>query len=446
MNETRRNFMRKTVGASAVAAAGKTLTGMSAESYNRVKGANNRIRVAVAGVNARGNALAVNFAALPDCDVVHVIDVDSRASTKCVKNIEKSQSFKPRVFGDIRKSLESKDYDVLVVAMPDHWHAPATLMALQADKHVYLEKPCSHSPAEGELLVAAAKKYKKCVQMGNQRRSFPNIVQAMEEVRSGAIGRVYFGKGWYARNRAPIGVGKVTTPPDWLNWDLWQGPAPRKEFKDNLIHYNWHWFWHWGTGEALNNGTHMVDLVRWGLGVDYPVKVSSHGGRLVYNDDWETPDTQTINWEFENRSIMTWEGFSCYGRGQEGQSVGVILNGDKGSLHTGANGYTIFDLGGKVVRTVKTASRVDATDSQNPSGKLDVLHIRNLFEGIREGKSLNADVESGHKSTLLVQLGNIAQRVGHTLNIDPATGHIINDPEAQKLWSRSYEPGWEMKI
>jgi predicted dehydrogenase len=357
------------------------------------------------------------------------------------------QNKKPAGFVDIRKSLENRDVDILVVAAPDHWHAPAALMALQAGKHVYLEKPCSHSPREGEILIEAVKKYGKSIQMGNQRRSYPNVVKGIEELKNGIIGRAYFGKGWYTNNRGPIGVGKTTPVPDWLNWDLWQGPAPRMVYKDNIVHYNWHWFWHWGTGEALNNGTHMIDLLRWGFDVDYPVKVSSNGGRFRYNDDWETPDTQVINLDFKEGVSMTWEGRSCNGKPIEGSSVGVIFYGEEGSLFIpGGDQYTVFDLDNKVVKEVKGSKEIDPRDAANPSSHMDALHIRNLFDNIRSGESLVADIDSGHKSTVLVQLGNIAQRVGHSLEINPGNGHIIGDKKAQKLWSRTYEKGWEMKL
>ena len=183
-------------------------------------------------------------------------------------------------------------------------------MAMQAGKHAYLEKPCSYAPAEGEILIQAATKYKRVLQMGNQRRAWPNVREGIMALKEGAIGRAYFGKSWYATNRKPIGIGKETVVPEWLDWDLWQGPATRVPYKDNVVHYNWHWFWHWGTGEALNNGTHMIDLLRWGLDVDYPTMVSSVGGRYFANDDWETPDTQTISIEFGNKCSMTWEGRS----------------------------------------------------------------------------------------------------------------------------------------
>jgi predicted dehydrogenase len=297
------------------------------------------------------------------------------------------------------------------------------------------------------MLVAAAAKYKNVIQMGNQRRSFPNIIAGITELKAGIIGRPYFAKTWYTNNRLSIGRGKEVAVPSWLNYDLWQGPAPRKPFKDNLIHYNWHWFWNWGTGESLNNGTHFVDLARWGLGVDYPVRVCSSGGRYRYTDDWETPDTQVITMEFNNNTSMTWEGLSCNGRPIEGSGVGVIFSGDEGSMKMdGGDSYSVFDLKGKLIKEVNSKTSIDASNLSNPSGGLDSVHIRNFLDGISNGAKLNADILSGHKSTLLVQLGNIALRSGNTLNLDASTGHIKNDPVSEKLWRREYQPGWEPKI
>lgn len=447
MQTSRRNFIRNSAVGTAAITLGGILPGFSASSYNRIVGANEKIRVSVMGVNSRGKALARNFAAQINCDVAHICDVDSRAITACLEAIKDRQIIPAKSFGDFRNSLESKDIDAMVIATPDHWHAPAALLSMQAGKHVYVEKPCSHNPHEGELLVEAAKRYKKVVQMGNQRRSWPNVAAAVQELKNGVIGRVYFAKGWYTNNRASIGIGKEVAVPDWLNWDLWQGPAPRKTYKDNIIHYNWHWFWHWGTGEALNNGTHMVDLMRWGLDVNFPIRVNSAGGRFRYKDDWETPDTQVINIEFNNNTAMTWEGRSCNGKTVEGNSVGVEFYGDNGSLLiSSGNSYTIFDLQSKVVKEVKEDKMIDPRNVSNPSEMLDAIHIQNMFGAIKNGTSLNSDVDSGHKSTLLVQLGNISQRVGRTLNINPENGHILNDNEARQYWSRTYEKGWEMKL
>lgn len=443
MKASRRDFLKKTTKGTAAIMLGSMLPGISAASYARILGANDRVRVGMMGVNSRGLALANNYARQQNCEVVSVSDVDTRAAAKCIESVFKITQKKPKDVPDFRKALENKNMDALIVAAPDHWHAPAAILAAKAGKHVYLEKPCSHNPHEGELLVKVADKYKSVIQMGNQRRSWPNVEAAIREVHQGTIGRAYFAKGWYTNNRESIGRGKEIAVPEWLNYDLWQGPAPRRALKDNLIHYNWHWFWNWGTGEALNNGTHMIDLMRWGLGVNYPSRVTSAGGRYRYSDDWETPDTQVITLEFPNNTSMTWEGRSCNGRTVEGNSVGVIFYGEKGSLLIDGNAYTIFDLDNKVVKEVKNQAIIDPRNLMNPAESLDALHIQNFFEGIRNGAKLNADILGGYQSTLLCQLGNISLRSGNALHIDTSNGHILNDAKAQQYWKREYEKGWE---
>lgn len=447
MNETRRKFIKKAIGGAAAVSVGGILPGFSARSYGAILGANDRIRVASMGVNSRGLAVAKNFAQQDNCEVLYICDVDSRAAEKCIDAVGELQRRSPKAAPDFRNALEDKDLDALVVTAPDHWHAPAAILACKAGKHVYLEKPCSHNPHEGELVVAAAEKYGRVIQMGNQRRSWPNVMAAIGEVHAGVIGRPYFAKTWYTNNRSSIGIGKEVAAPSWLNYDLWQGPAPREPYRDNILHYNWHWFWNWGTGEALNNGTHFLDLARWGLGVDYPVRVSSVGGRYRYDDDWETPDTQVISLDFGNNTSAIWEGRSCNGNKVEGSSVGVIFYGEKGALQIdGGNNYTIYDLKGGVLKQVKHGETVDARDAGDPSKNLDAYHINNFFDGIRKGTPLQSDVAGGHKSTLLCQLGNIAHRVGSSLDIDPKNGHILNNEEAMKYWRRTYEPGWEPEV
>lgn len=445
-DRNRRNFIKKVIaGTTAASFAG--LPAFSAKSYSRISGANEKVRVGIMGVNSRGLALATTFGVQANCEIVSISDVDSRAADKCIATVEPLQKSKPKNIPDFRKALENKDLDALVVAAPDHWHAPAAILASKAGKHVYLEKPCSHNPHEGELLVSAVKKYKNIIQMGNQRRSWPNVIAAIQEVRSGAIGRPYFAKGWYSNNRPTIGTGKEAAIPTWLNYELWQGPAPRRPFRDNLIHYNWHWFWNWGTGEALNNGTHMLDLMRWGLDVTYPVHVTSSGGRFRYKDDWETPDTQVINLEFPNNTFMSWEGRSCNPRTVEGNSVGVIFYGETGSLLIEeGNSYKIYDLKNELVKEVTNDLEINPLDRMNPSQALDSIHIQNFFDAIKKGTVLNSDITSGHQSTLLCQLGNIAFRSGGALQIDPENGHIKNNLAASKLWKREYQQGWEPTI
>ena len=447
ITNSRRNFLKKASTGAVAYSLGGVLPAFSAKSYRNIIGANEKIAVACMGVNSRGLAVGTNFASQKNCEVLHVCDVDTRAADICINAVEKIQQKKPIATPDFRKALEDKNVDLLIVTAPDHWHAPAAMLACSAGKHVYLEKPCSHNPNEGEMLVKAAAKHNRVLQMGNQRRSWPNVAAGIAELHAGVIGRPYFAKAWYTNNRPSIGIGKETAVPSWLNYDLWQGPAPRRPYKDNLIHYNWHWFWNWGTGEALNNGTHMVDLARWGLNVNYPTSVSSTGGRFRYQDDWETPDTQVINLQFGNKAMISWEGRSCNSKNNESNSTGVIFYAENGSLLIeSSNSYKIFDLKGVLIKDVKNTFVVDARNIANPSQALDALHIQNLFDGIKNGTPVASDILSGHQSTLLVQLGNIALRTGRNLQIDPTTGHILHDADALKYWSRTYQPGWEPKI
>jgi predicted dehydrogenase len=441
-NNSRREFMKK----ASLGSVGLAM-GMSAKSYASIMGANDRVRMGFVGVNGRGNGMTKNFARQAGCEVVYVCDVDATAMAKSISGLTDISKKKPKGVKDFRTILNDKNLDGIYIATPDHWHAPAAILACQAGKHVYVEKPCSHNPYEGELLVEAARKYDRIVQMGNQRRSWPRIMECMEELKSGTIGKAYLAKGWYTNNRKPIGKGKPVLVPANLDYELWQGPAPRKPYQDNLIHYNWHWFWNWGTGEALNNGTHEIDVMRWGLGVEYPTRVTSVGGRYAYQDDWETPDTQIISMDFPGNISITWEGRSCNNYPIEGSARGAIFYGDKGTIvTTGDNDYTIYDMDNKVVKKVQDEAKTNTIDPAGPGDKLDAFHINNFLDCVRTGKRPNGDIEIGHKSVLLCQLGNIAQRTARVLNCDQKNGHILNDKEAMALWRREYEPGWEPKL
>ncbi|WP_276091246.1 Gfo/Idh/MocA family oxidoreductase [Pedobacter sp. JY14-1] len=447
--EKRRDFIKKIALGTAGIAIGNKAFSFSAKSYRNIIGANERIHVAVIGLNGRGNGMAGVFAGQKNTEIACVCDVDSRTIPKAIKTImDAKQVNTPRSEKDCRKVLQNKDIDAVYIATPDHWHAPLTIMACQADKHVYVEKPVSHNPHEGEMAIAAARKYNRVVQMGAQRRSAPVLTQGIKELHDGVIGRVYMAKTWYTNTRKSNFL-KAAAVPEWLDYDLWQGPAPRMPYKDGLIHYNWHWFWNWGTGEALNNGTHEVDVARWGLGVDYPTRVTSVGGRYNYKDDWETPDTQITTMDYPGRISLVWEGRSANGRKVEGSDRGVIFYGENGSLDTGGDNYKIYDLNGKLIKDVKSLMKEDAIDGRNtssPSLGLDNYHVIDFLDAIRNNRRPNCDVELGHKSTVAMQLGNISWRVGRDLKIDPENGHIIGDKEAQKLWGREYEKGWEPKV
>lgn len=434
----RRDFIKN----ASVATAGITILNFPVFGKNAPS---NKVIVAVMGVNSRGAYLAESFAKLPNVEVAYLCDVEEKAIANGLKGFADAAK-KPVIIKDIRDLVAKNDFDALVIAAPDHWHAPASILGVTHGKHVYVEKPCGHNPYEGELLVQAMQKHGKLIQMGNQRRSFPTLIQAVKEVREGIIGNVYMGKGWYANNRKPIGIGKKVPVPATLDFDLWQGPAPRRDYKDNLVHYNWHWFWHWGTSETCNNGTHEIDCCRWFLGVDYPTKVISAGGRYAYQDDWETPDTQVASFEFGNKATITWEGRSCNNFPVEGAGRGFVIYGDKGTLVNAGNGdYKIFDTANKLVKEVKSDVKGDPTNPVSASGNLDLYHFNNFIQSIRGEAKLTSPIDEGHKSVLLCHLASIAQRTGQTLYCDPVNGHI-KDKKAMGLWRRQYEKGWEPKI
>jgi len=406
----------------------------------------NKIVLGVMGVNGRGSYLAKSYSQLPGVEVAYICDVEEKAIANGLEAL-KDAPRKPVVVHDIRKLVAQKDVDGILVAAPDHWHAPAALLAVAHGKHVYVEKPCGQNPYEGELLSRALHQYGRHIQMGNQRRSFPTLIEAVRLVKEGAIGKTYFAKAWYANNRKSIGYGKKIPAPGTLDFDLWQGPAPRRDYQDNLVHYNWHWFWHWGTGEACNNGTHEIDCCRWFLDVGYPLKVTSAGGRYAFQDDWQTPDTQVASFEFPEGKTITWESRSCNNFPVEGAGRGFIIYGDKGSLvNLGGGDYKIYDIQNKLVKEVKSEVVADPTNPISASGNLDLYHFNNFIQTIRGEATLNSPVDEASKSVLLCHLANIAQRSSNVLHCNPVNGHILNNMEAMSLWRRTYEKGWEPVI
>ena len=435
---TRRNFVKKS-------AVGATTMAFTASSYARILGANDRINIAVAGLNSRGKGHIRAVAPIKNVTIAAFCDVDKRVFEKRQKLLTELGGNNAKTYTDIRKLLESKEIDALTIATPDHWHTPMAIMAMQAGKDVYLEKPCSHNPKEGEWLIEAQHNTGKVLQIGNQQRSAPTSIEAMQDIREGIIGDVYFGKAWYSNNRGSIGTGEKAKVPDWLDWDLWQGPAPRKEFKDNWVHYNWHWFWHWGTGEINNNGLHELDICRWALGVDYPIKVTSSGGRFHFSDEWEFYDTQVASFEYEDGKMITWEGRSCNGMKHFDRGRGATIHGTDGSILLDRNVYNVYDNKGNLIKQVKERRHSATTDTVGIGG-LDVYHMNNFINSIRNSEKLNSPVEEAHKSTLMCHLGNIAQKYERVLHTDSKNGAILNDKEAMSMWRREYANGWEPKI
>ena len=433
----RRDFLKQSAALGAgLAVAGAAATSWAADPPSK------KIVVAVMGVNARGLAHIQGILAQPNVEIAAICDVDSRALAKAIKIVTDKQGKAPRGEGDIRRLLEDKSIDALTVATPNHWHSIATIMACAAGKHVYVEKPGSHDPFESESMVAAARKHKRVVQMGNQRRSMPTFIEAIDALRKGAIGRLMTARCWYTRFRPTIGRGQVVPVPEWLDYTLWQGAAPERPYKDNLIHYNWHWFWHWGNGELGNNAVHALDLARWGLEVDRPKTVTFGGGRYLCQDDQETPDTGIAAFDFGDK-LITWEQSSSHARAAEKLGFQVTFYGEGGTMILVDAGHRIFDEKGKETVGLKNKEDVDVGKGGGSPG---FEHFGNFFDCIRNGGKPNADIEDGQRSTMYCHYANMAIRTGHTIHVDPKTGRIVNDPDAAALWKREYRPGWEPAV
>jgi len=437
---TRRDFL----DALAFGAAGLAV-GTTAKSYSQIVGANERLNFSIIGLNGRGYAhlssLKANRSA---ARISYVCDVDDRILEKFVASTQQEMGEVPTAEKDFRKILERKDVDAITIATPDHWHAPMAIAALEAGKHVYVEKPCSHDPSEGAMLVAAQKKYGKLVQMGTQQRSSPHTIEIIEKIHSGLIGQPYFAKTWYCNTRKSIGTGRETAVPAQLDWELWQGPAPRRPYKDNIHPYNWHWFWIYGTGETLNNGTHEIDVARWALGVDYPKLVTSTGGRYHFHDDWQFYDTLLATFEYGDKTI-TWEGRSCQGMRDYARDRGSVIMGTTGSALIDRDGYEVYDLHGKKTGEFKTGTTTSSADLLGRDSMTDA-HFTNFIAAIRQGEKLHSPIEVGNVAVTMLQLSNIAWKVQRDLHLDATDGRIQSDPEAITMWSREYQKGWEPHV
>ncbi len=434
----RRDFLRT---ASAAGAGLAATSAFPAPALLSSRSPNEKLGVAVMGLNGRGMVHAHNFATLRDTELRYLCDVDSKVLARARSTVEKDTAARPQAIGDFRRALDDKTVDVLSIAAPDHWHTPAAILAMKAGKHVYVEKPCGHDPREDELIVAAQHKYGRVVQMGNQQRSAPRSIEAIAAIRDGLIGRAYLARAWYANTRGGIGRGRAVPVPANLDWELWQGPAPRAEYHDNYVHYNWHWFRRWGTGEICNNGTHEIDIARWALGVEHATAVSSAGSRHHFDDDWEFPDNQEVVFEFAGGNAIVWQGQSCNGVELFGRGRGTQILGTTGSIVLDRDGYDLYDLKGKIVKQVRETTSSDGLNLVGDDAATSA-HMENFAGAIRTGAPLHSPIVEGAKSVLLCHLGTIAQFTGRKLHIDAASGRIVGDAEAMKYWRRDYQPGW----
>lgn len=388
-----------------------------------------RVRIAVIGVRGRGSDHARAFANHREAEVVAVCDVDDAAFPTAVKRVEEATGKAPKVERDFRRLLDDRSIDAVSIATPDHWHALMTVLACQAGKDVYVEKPASHGVVEGRRMLEAARKYKRVVQLGTQRRSAPFVKEAVDHVQGGAIGKVGMVRTWIHQKRVNIGHGKPGPVPAGVDYALWQGPAPERPFYPNRFHYNWHWFWHWGTGELGNNGIHAVDVARWGMGVEAPLSVSSGGGKLVFDDDQEVPDTQMVLWEFPG-TCLVWEHRMWSSHPTEGSGFGTAFYGDKGTLIVDDRTWRIED-----------GSSLKPSDTRRDDGQ--GRHFQNFLDCVKSRARPDGDIETGHLSTRLCHLGNIAYRMGRKLTFD-AGREAFHDKDANELLAREYSPAFAM--
>jgi predicted dehydrogenase len=405
----------------AAAAAGKFATG-----------ANERLNVAIIGVRGRGRALAGVFAKLPDANIEVLVDVDERVIGAAADVIEKAGKKRPRALSDMRRVFDDKNIDAVVIATPDHWHTPAALMACDAGKDVYLEKPCSHNLREGKLLVDTVRRTKRIVQHGTQSRSREITRQAIDYVHSGKIGKVVMAKAWDVQKRDDIGHKPDSPVPPGVDYDTWVGPALMMPFNENRFHYTWHWHWNFGTGDAGNDGAHQIDMARWALGVETPLEAAGTGGKLFFDDDQQTPDTINATFKYPGKMLMfemrIWNPYAM-----EGVENGVAVYGGDGMVHIGKWdrqwGYKVFDPKGKLVT------------HQQGAGE-DEGHIRNFVDCVKSRKAPNAEIEIGFKSVVHCHLANIVARTGRTVRYDAAANTVTGDAAAAKLVGREYRDHW----
>jgi predicted dehydrogenase len=422
--------------------------GFTAKSYNRIIGANDRLNVALMGCGRRVSAY---YDALKNknnnVDLAYICDVMKKQREKVGKDLSGKVEGNAKLVADIHDVWNDKSVDAIFNATPDHWHAPGTWMAMQAGKHVYIEKPCSHNPREGELLVAFQQKYGKVIQMGNQQRSAKESQEIIGEIHKGVIGDVYKALAFYSNSRGAVPIEKKAPVPDGLDWDLWQGPAPHREYTDNTWDYNWHWYgWHWGTAETGNNATHELDVARWALQATYPEKVEVEAAKRHFaNDGWVMYDTMDATFRFPGNKIIQWDGKSRSGYNTYGSDRGTIIYGSEGTVFVNRNGYTLFDRMGKKIRDSKSAGN-EAGTALGGGGDMTDAHVANFFNVIRGKETkLNSPIEEGAISQMMCHYANISYRIGKSFQVNTQNGHIL-DKDGMKLWDRQYEKGWEPKL
>ncbi|HEX4145164.1 MAG TPA: Gfo/Idh/MocA family oxidoreductase [Pirellulales bacterium] len=434
-SSNRREFLQHTALGIAGAAAASSVA--DAAETKGPAAANERTVIGLIGPGGMGTNHLKQFVTYKDVQVAYVCDPDAARLAAAAKLVESATGTAPKAVTDMRQVLDDKAVDAVVIATPDHWHAPATILACQAGKHVYVEKPCSHNIREGRLMIEAARKYNRVVQVGTQSRSNPLVEQAMQRLREGAIGEILSAKVWNSQRRRTIGHTQPSEPPTGLDYDTWVGPAPLRPYQSNLLPGIWRWWYEFGCGDMGNDGVHNIDIACWGLGVDtHPTSIAAIGGKYYFDDDQQFPDTQTVIFEYpgdgrvghKKQLIFEQRIWSPYV--QEGYENGNAFYGTKGYLVMGHTvGWQLFGERNKLIDSMTGKPNLPA-------------HHRNFLDCISSGARPHADVEIGHLAASLCHLGNIATRVGRVLTFDPVREKIVGDEQANALVRRQYRDHW----
>lgn len=422
----RREFLAASLSALPASAAN-----LPASAANLPASAAADVRVGFIGLGGRGNALLQEARTVPGLRVTHLCDVDQARLERAKASAEKLGFAGPQTSTDLRRVLSDQAVDAVVIATPDHWHAPAALLACEAGKDVYVEKPVSHNYREGRLLVQAARRYGRIVQGGLQARSRPIIQKSIALAHSGRLGRLLMAKAWNTQLRDDIGHKSPSPVPPGIDYDLWVGPAEMVPFNENHFHYKWHWHWNFGTGDLGNDGAHQLDIARWALGAKLPRRVFGMGAKYFFKDDQQTPDTMNLTFDYGDQALQ-WEMRIWHDYGLEGIDNGVAVYGTDGYLHIGRWnrkwGYRLFEKGGKLVEELQDTA--------------PEAHLQNFLSCVVSRQAPNCEIEIGHLSTGHCHLGNIVHRTGRNLTFDPAREVIVGDAEANAMLRRRYRKHW----
>jgi len=393
--------------------------------------ASDQVNIALIGVGGRGRALIGDFSSAPGTNIKYLVDADQSSLEKAMAVIQKLRLPQPKTLTDMRQVLEAKDVDAVSISTPDHWHAPATILACDAGKDVYCEKPPSHNIREGRLMIDAARRNSRIVQVGTQSRSRPSTIRAIEYAKSGKIGKVLMAKAWNIQMRDDIGHKEDSPVPPGVDYETWLGPAPWIPFNENRWHYKWHWHWHFGTGDAGNDGAHQLDIARWALGENYPKSASGWARKVYFRDDQQTPDSMNVTFDYGDKALI-WEMRIWNPYGMENIENGVGVYGSEGMVHIGQYnrkwGYKVLDKAGKLVL--------------HEEEKEPEQHQKNFIESVRSRKLPNADIGIGHISALHCHLANIIARTGRNLVFDQETETIVGDEAANLHVRRTYRTHW----